>query len=70
MHWSRVAAVVCVASALARPLAAQQSVDYASLGGRVTDPQGAVVAGAHVTARHTDTNVVAEAVTERYGDQT
>jgi len=67
VHWSRVAAVVCVASALARPLAAQQSVDYASLGGRVTDPQGAVVAGAHVTARHTDTNVVAEAVTDPAG---
>jgi hypothetical protein len=37
--------------------AAQQTVDYASLSGRVTDPSGAVVPGAAVTARHVDTNL-------------
>jgi hypothetical protein len=36
---------------------AQQSVDYASIGGRVLDQTGAAVAGAQVRARHIDTNV-------------
>ena len=47
------------------PAAAQQSVDYASVSGRVTDPSGAVVAGAQVTARTRDTNVTATTVTDR-----
>ena len=36
---------------------AQETVNYASVSGRVTDPQGAVVPGAQVIARQTDTNV-------------
>jgi len=60
-------AVVCLVFGLGRPVGAQQAVDYASVGGRVTDPQGAVVAGAQVTARHTDTNVAAETVTDTAG---
>ena len=43
----------------------QESINYASLAGRVTDPQGASIAGAQVTARHTGTNVKASAVTEQ-----
>ena len=37
---------------------AQQTVDYASLSGRITDPSGAVVQAAAVTARHVDTNLM------------
>ena len=39
---------------------AQQSVDYASVSGRVVDPSGGVVPGAQVTARHTQTNVTGD----------
>lgn len=35
----------------------QQAVDFASLGGRVTDPSGAVVEGAEVSARQVSTNI-------------
>jgi hypothetical protein len=47
--------------------ASQQSVDYASVSGRVTDPQGAVVPGALVSARQTETNLTTEAVTDGAG---
>jgi hypothetical protein len=46
---------------------AQQSVDYASIGGRVLDPTGAAVAGARVSARHVETNVTATTVTDGSG---
>ena len=46
---------------------AQETVNYASVSGRVTDPQGAVVAGAQVTARQTETNIAREAVTDSEG---
>ena len=46
---------------------AQESINYASLAGRVTDPQGASIAGAGVTARHTGTNVKVTVVTEEDG---
>ncbi len=54
-------------AAAAVPAAGQQSVDYASVSGRVTDPSGAVVAGARVTARHLGTNIVSEALTDATG---
>ena len=47
--------------------AAQQSVDYASISGRVKDPSGAVVAGAQVAARHVHTNVTATTATDTEG---
>jgi len=47
--------------------AAQQSVEYASVGGRVVDPSGAVVTGAAVTARQVDTNFAAHATTDQGG---
>ena len=40
---------------------AQETVNFASVSGRVTDPSGAVVAGAQVAARQIDTNVTATA---------
>jgi hypothetical protein len=46
---------------------AQQSVDYASIGGRVLDPSGAAIPGAQVSARHVDTNVTTTTVTEGSG---
>ncbi len=46
---------------------AQQSIDYASVSGRVTDPSGAVVPGAAVAARHQQTNLVATTITDRDG---
>jgi hypothetical protein len=49
------------------PVVAQQSVDYASVSGRVTDPSGAVVPDAQVTARHTETNLTGAAVTDQEG---
>jgi hypothetical protein len=42
-------------------------VNFASISGRVTDPSGAAVPGATVTARQTDTNVPADAVTDSSG---
>lgn len=51
----------------AHPVAAQQSVDYASISGRVTDPSGAVVADAQVTVRHADTNLTGATVTDQEG---
>ena len=58
-----------VSSMLAAAVAAeaQQSVDYASVSGRVTDPSGAVVPGAQVSARHTQTNVTARTTTDDQG---
>jgi len=52
----------CCASAFA-----QETVSTGSISGRVTDPQGAVVPGATVLARQTETNVVRESVTDAGG---
>ena len=46
---------------------AQETINYASVSGRVTDPQGAVVPGAQVSARQTETNVTPETVTDSEG---
>jgi len=46
---------------------AQETINSASVSGRVTDPQGAVVPGAQVVARQTETNVAAEATTDSEG---
>lgn len=48
-------------------VAAQETVSSASISGRVTDPQGAVVAGAQVVVRQTETNVMAVAMTDAEG---
>jgi hypothetical protein len=46
---------------------AQETVHLASVSGRVTDPSGAVIAGARVTARQTETNLTATAQTDSEG---
>ncbi len=45
----------------------QETIHLASIGGRVTDPTGAAVEGAKVTARQTDTNSISSGVTGREG---
>jgi hypothetical protein len=46
---------------------AQETINQGSISGRVTDPQGAVVPGAQVVARQTETNLVGEAVSDSEG---
>ncbi|MEO8127376.1 MAG: carboxypeptidase regulatory-like domain-containing protein [Bryobacteraceae bacterium] len=45
----------------------QGSVNNASIGGRVTDPSGAVVEGAQVSARQLETNLATSVKTDREG---
>jgi Carboxypeptidase regulatory-like domain/TonB dependent receptor len=63
----RIALLALCASAATHSVIAQETINYASVGGRVTDPSGAVVTGAQVTARHTETNVTATAATDGEG---
>jgi hypothetical protein len=51
----------------AQAVSAQESVNYASLGGIVMDPSGAAVEGAQVTARQMETNLTSSAMTDRDG---
>lgn len=48
--------------ASASPVVAQQTIGDASVSGRISDPSGAVVSGAEVTARHVQTNVTTAVV--------
>ena len=57
----RIALLAACAIATALEAGAQETVNYASVSGRVTDPSGAVVPGAQVTARQTETNLTGEA---------
>ena len=45
----------------------QETINYASLSGLVTDPAGAAVAGASVGARETDTNLISTTTTDGEG---
>src|SRR5260221_759912 len=58
--------IVCTAAS-ARRAGAQETINSASISGRVSDSQGGVVPGAQVTARQTETNVTAEATTGQDG---
>ena len=58
LKWPRVLALAGVVLAGAHAVFAQQSIDYASVSGRVADQSGAVVGGAQVTARQTQTNLI------------
>lgn len=46
---------------------AQDTITFASISGLVTDPSGSVISGAHVSARHTETNRTAATLTDREG---
>jgi hypothetical protein len=56
--------LLCAVSAL---VPAQETINLASIAGRVTDPSGGVVEGVTVTARQTETNLTLTAVTDREG---
>ena len=53
--------------ALAGAMPAQETINYASVSGRVTDPSGAVVEGAQVTAHQSSTNLNQSAKTDLEG---
>ena len=59
--------LACLCCTLAMPASAQEAINYASVGGRVTDQQGGVLPGADVTVRQVDTNVTATATTDQDG---
>src|ERR1051326_4163579 len=70
MRWKQFAVTVAVASIVAAwtaPAAAQATVNTASVSGRVFDAQGAVVPGALVVARQSETNVSTETTTDAAG---
>src|SRR3954467_13533861 len=64
MRWV-FACVCCVFLSL--PAFAQDTINSASISGRVVDPQGAVVPGALVVALQTQTNIQTETVTDSAG---
>ena len=67
-HFIRMFVVsACCVTTLVGVARAQETINYASVSGRVTDPQGAVVPGAEVSARQVNTNVGAETVTDSEG---
>src|SRR5476649_2385648 len=63
----RIASLALCVLAWAGVAAAQETINSASVSGRVTDPQHAPVPGATVTARATATNVTAETTTDKDG---
>ena len=63
----RTLALAACVLALSHAAVAQQSVDYASISGRVTDRSGAVLPGARIIVRHVETNLTSVAVTGQDG---
>ena len=59
-------AVACLCTSTVT-LSAQETINYGTISGRVTDPQGAVVPGASVNARHVETNLLRTTVTDQEG---
>jgi hypothetical protein len=66
-HCLRSLIAACCIIAAAPWSSAQETINYASVSGRVTDPQGAVVPGVRVSVRQIETNVIAETVTNSEG---
>ncbi|HUQ88652.1 MAG TPA: TonB-dependent receptor [Vicinamibacterales bacterium] len=63
----RVFFALALALPMARPVAAQQTVDVGSISGRVVDDSGAAVPGATVQVIHAATNLAAAEVTNSQG---
>ncbi|MEZ5285706.1 MAG: carboxypeptidase-like regulatory domain-containing protein [Vicinamibacterales bacterium] len=61
------ALLLVVTVGAARAAYAQETLNYASVSGRVADPQGAPLAGATVVATQTETSVTASASTDASG---
>ena len=59
-------AVTCLCTSTVT-LSAQETINYGTISGRVTDPQSAVVPGASVSARHVETNLTRDTVTDQDG---
>ena len=59
--------LACVCGVLAAPALAQETINYASIAGQVTDQLGGTIAGAMVTAREVDTNVALTTTTDQQG---
>lgn len=66
-HIRRSVFVTALALLLTAWAAAQETINYASIGGQVTDPAGAAVEGAQVIARRIDTNISSTETTDREG---
>jgi len=62
-----IAPFVCCLALLSHSALAQETINYASVTGRVVDASGGVIPGAQVTARQTETNVTASGVTDQEG---
>ena len=60
-------ALACYAMASGTIAYAQETINQATISGRVLDSQGAAVPGATVSVRQTDTNVTVQAITEADG---
>ena len=58
--------LVCYLSML-RTSVAQQTINYATVSGRITDPTDAVVSRAQITARETETNLTSNVTTDSEG---
>jgi hypothetical protein len=63
----KIAFLLFCAAAAGPTVAAQETISYASVSGRLTDPTGAVIQGGQVSARQTETNQISSAVTDREG---
>ncbi len=59
--------MACCAMASGQIASAQETINQATISGRVLDPQGAAMAGATVSVRQTDTNVTVRATTDADG---
>jgi len=59
--------ILLVAQFGAYRLLAQQTINYATVSGRVADPTDAVVPGVQIVARQTETNLISSATTDRDG---
>ncbi|MEX2299466.1 MAG: carboxypeptidase-like regulatory domain-containing protein, partial [Bryobacterales bacterium] len=64
---SRIALILFCAAAAGSISVAQETTNSATVSGRVTDPTGAVVMGAQVEARQTDTNLTRTTATDGEG---
>jgi hypothetical protein len=67
IKWIARAIVLACVVLWAGAATAQESVNQASISGRIVDEQGMPIPGAQVTARQTDTNITAEVTTDTQG---